>query len=80
MRLAEGSSLKGPIADFTISGFCPPREQRLFLSLPESPQAFEVAAARTFGIVNLVFPSQTVHAVPSAPLLRLGLKLYPSNT
>ena len=41
MRLVEGSSLKGPIADFTISGSCPPREQNLFLSLPESRQALK---------------------------------------
>jgi len=78
VRPGEGSSLKGPITDFTISGFCAPREQSLFLSLPELRQAFEVAASRTSGLVNLVFSGQTVHAVPSARLLGLWLKQYPS--
>ena len=55
MRPVQGSSLKGPITDFTISGFYAPREQNLFLSLPELSQAFEVTAARTSGLVNLVF-------------------------
>ena len=68
--------------------------------LPESPQTFEVTAARTSGLVNLVFllfffcqpgffeceypfiekaMSITEPAVPSARLLGLGSKLYPSN-
>lgn len=79
MRPVEGSSLKSPITDFTISGFCAAREQSLFLYLPELREAFEVAAARTSGLVNLVFSGQTVHAIPSVRLLGLRLKLYPSN-
>ena len=71
MRPVERSSLKGPITDFTISGFCAPREQSLFL--PESLQALEVAASRTSGLVNLVFSGQTVRS------FSLRLKLYPSN-
>ena len=64
--------------------------------LPESPQTFYVTAARTSGLVNLVFfcltfffecehpfidksPSITEPAVPSARILGLGTKLYPSS-
>ena len=61
----------------------------------QSRQTFDVTAARTFGIVNLVFSRQTgflsasirllinrcSYSSPlcSARLLGLGLKLYPSN-
>ena len=61
-------------------------------TLPESHwcQSFEIAATRTFGPVNLVFSRQTDFffakpmiitepAVPTARLLSLGSKLYPSN-
>ena len=61
-------------------------------ALPESHwcQSFEIAATRTFGPVNLVFSRQTGFffakpmiitepAVPTARLLGLGSKLYPSN-
>ena len=65
--------------------------------LPESRQAFEVAAAQTSRLASLVLSRQTVFlfecehpfidkpmvitepAVPSAQLLGLDSKLYPSN-
>ena len=58
-------------------------------ALPESCQTFEVAAARTSGLVNCVFECEypfidkpmviIEHAVAIAQLLGLGSKLYPIN-
>ena len=59
MQTFGGKDVAIHIAAYERASFCQVGRRKGGEALPESRQSFEVAEARTFGLVNLAFSRQT---------------------